>query len=128
MAEKTQAAGMSKMEAVRQAISKLGADAGRTQIQSFVKEKFGIEMSADHISNYKGEILKKAVGGAKPATKKPVAPTRAASSAAAAKPAGSTSNAKAAGGIGLQDIQAVKELVGRVGPEHLKGLVDILAK
>ena len=119
---------MSKMEAVRQAISKLGADAGRTQIQSFVKEKFGIEMSADHISNYKGEILKKAAGGAKPATKKPLAPTRGASIVAATKPAGSTSNAKAAAGIGLQDIQAVKDLVGRVGPEHLKGLVDILAK
>jgi hypothetical protein len=33
-----------------------------------------------------------------------------------------------AGCIRLEDIQAVKELVGRVGPEPLRSLVDLLAR
>jgi hypothetical protein len=39
--------GMTKLEAVRRALSELGNDAKPTQIKGFVKECFGIEMTTD---------------------------------------------------------------------------------
>src|SRR4051812_1310619 len=68
--------GMSKMEAVKKALAALGKEAKPTVIQGYVKSKFNIEMSTDHISTYKGEIARKAKGGAKPAApvKKAAAP------------------------------------------------------
>jgi hypothetical protein len=45
--------GISKMDAVRQAIKEFGRDASPTKIQEFVKTKFGLEMTTGHVSNYK---------------------------------------------------------------------------
>ena len=71
------ATGLSKKELVRQAIGHLGRDAKALQIQAHIKDKFGVEMSPNHISASKSEILR-AAGGAKPATvtttAKPAAP------------------------------------------------------
>src|SRR5262245_6613015 len=82
--QKAQAAGMSKMEAVRQALSAMGGDATPSQMQPFIKQKFGIDMSTDHISTYKGDIRRKAKAAKKAAPK----------AAAAAKPAATKSAAK----------------------------------
>ena len=143
--KKAEAADISKMECVRRAMAQLGNDAGRAEIQSFIKQKFGIDMNADIISTYKADIARKMAKSAAPtaaakkmpapqpqtkpsapAMKKPAAPAPVAKKTALAV---SQPHAKAsAGGIGLKDIQAVKDLVGRVGPDSLKTLVDVLAK
>jgi hypothetical protein len=45
-----------------------------------------------------------------------------------AKPAAATVGNGVAHGIELDDIRAVKELVGRVGSDSLKTLIDVLVK
>jgi hypothetical protein len=131
MAEKTNEApaplkgkrsGLTKMEAVRRALRKLGKGAKPVQLQSFVRDQFGIEMTAGHVSTYKGDILRKAAK-AKAAALKHTPPN-----AAAKPPLPATPNAKPGGGIALEDIQAVKALVGRVGAADLKALIDVLAR
>jgi hypothetical protein len=82
------------MDAVKAALAHLGNEARPLDIQSFVKTKYNISMTADHISNYKGEILRRAKATAKPAaakkpaaTKKPASPKAASPKAAAPKAA-----------------------------------------
>ena len=41
---------VTKMDAVRKAMAKLGWDTGRAQIREYVKAHFGIDMTADHVS------------------------------------------------------------------------------
>jgi len=109
--------GMSKMEAVRQAIAALGKDAGPAQILPFIKEKFGIVMSTEMAYNYKSTALKKMKGkkrGPKPG-KKP----------AAVAP---TANGQSAGAISLDDITAVKALADRLGADKVWQLAKVLAK
>jgi hypothetical protein len=104
--------GMTKQEAVRRALSELGNDAKPTQIKGFVKERLGIEMTTDHISTAKGDILRKAGGKGKSVAKKPQV-----QSAAPAKT-----------DIPLEDILSVRDLVGRLGAEPLRTLIDAFAK
>ena len=61
---------VTKIEAVRRALAELGPDAKPAEIQPWVREEFGVEMSADHISTYKGAILRKA-GASKAEPRKP---------------------------------------------------------
>src|SRR4051794_20345556 len=79
-------AGITKMDAVRKAMTKLGREAGRAAIVDFVKRQFGVEMTADHVSNCKGKILRQKAAKAKAAGAKalPGRPNGAASSAAKA--------------------------------------------
>jgi hypothetical protein len=106
---------MTKMEAVRRALAKLGRDAKPLQLREFIRSEFGIEMSADHISTYKGVLLKKAGGKSKPG---PNPPQGAAPAARAVSPAGLT----------LDDIRAVKQLVDRLGADRLRELAEVLAR
>jgi hypothetical protein len=115
---------LTKMEAVRQAIARLGWEAKPKQIQKHIRRRFGIEMTADHISTYKGDLARKAGRGkAKPA---PVAASATRETApkapAAAKPRTES------GAIPLKDILAVKELVGRLGARPLHTLIDAFAR
>jgi hypothetical protein len=111
----TQAAGITKVEAVRRALAELGADATPTQIQGWIRDQLGIDMNTDHISTTKSDLRRKAAGKGKPAVQQ--------ASKAAADGAG---NGK--GGISLNDIAAVKDLVGRVGADQLRALIDVLGK
>jgi hypothetical protein len=115
---------LNKMEAVKRALAKLGDDAPPLDIQAYVKRYYKIDMTTDHVSNYKGKILREKAGGDKAKAKgKPAA------KAPAAKPTASPAAASAGTrGISLKDIEAVKGLVGRVGPDQLRSLVDLLAK
>jgi hypothetical protein len=61
---KARAGGMTKREAVRRALADLGEDAPPTQLQGHIREKFGIEMTTDHISTEKGAIRKEAAAKA----------------------------------------------------------------
>ncbi|HVS39379.1 MAG TPA: hypothetical protein VMS17_27730 [Gemmataceae bacterium] len=113
---------MSKMEAVRRALRKLGRDAKPLPLQAHIKKEFGIDMSTDHISTYKGDIARKKA--------KRFAAKRAAKAAGAAptmtehaKPAG-----KGAVSYHLEDVLTAKELLERVGAERLRTLINGLAK
>jgi hypothetical protein len=74
---------ISKQEAVRRALAHFGNDAKPVEMQPWIKGEFGIEMSTDHISTAKGEILRKAGLGGRP--KKGKAPAKKAAPKAAAQ-------------------------------------------
>jgi hypothetical protein len=118
--------GISKQEAVRQALADLGRDATPTQMQGHIKEKFGIEMTTNHISTAKGQILRKKPRKTAP---KPLVQQAAASTSEPppqTEPAPQAHAASAA--ISLADIEAVKDLVDRVGAPSLKKLIDVIAR
>jgi hypothetical protein len=48
--KKAPAAGMTKREAVKRALKDLGRDATPTQLQPHIREKYGFEMTPEHIS------------------------------------------------------------------------------
>src|SRR2546421_6915247 len=78
---------MTKTEAVRRALAEFGPIAKLSEMQSFIKDRFGVEMSTNHISTSRGEILRKeAAGKAKPAAKKPAASKPAPKKPAATSP------------------------------------------
>jgi hypothetical protein len=130
------AGGISKVDAVGKAMEKLGEDASRPDIQSFVKKAYGLEIGLDHVSNCKLELRARAAKANKAAEPKATAaaPKAAAVKPAAQKPASpnptaaASGNGKASGGISLGDVRAAKELLGRVGAAELKGLIDLLSK
>src|ERR1022692_2367725 len=51
---------LTKVEAVRRAIAALGEEASRGDLQGYVRQKFGVKIGLDHISNCKGELAKRA--------------------------------------------------------------------
>jgi hypothetical protein len=146
--------GITKMEAVKRALATLGKEAKPSDIQSFVKAKFIIVMSTDHVSNCKGEIARQAKAKAAPKPTATAAPKpsakpahKPAPKAAALKPAAKPHVAKphvakphvakhavakaapaVASGVSLSDIKTVKDLVGRVGANELRTLIDLLAR
>jgi hypothetical protein len=105
--------GVTRKEAVRQALGTLGKDASRSDIQKFIKDKYSFEMNLDHISTCKGEIQKEQ------GHKKTVAQKAEPKPLASAPPDS---------GISLKDIEAVKDLVERVGVASLKQLIDVMAR
>jgi hypothetical protein len=111
-----------KMEAVRRALSEMGNDTKPLRIQAWVKEKYGIEMSADHVSVCKGTILRKA------RDKRKSAAITQPSAAQNSEPREQARPAPQGNAISLDDIATVKSLVGRVGADSLKKLVDVLAR
>jgi hypothetical protein len=118
-------ASLSKIEAVRKAMAKLGRDAGRADILKYVKATFGMDMTVDHVSTCKSEILrhaKKKAAKTKPSAKTAVvaAPTAPASAVGAPKTVAGQSKS----GIQMHDVLTVKALVKRVGAGQLKTLVD----
>jgi hypothetical protein len=133
-----------KVEAVRRAIAALGAGASRADIQGYVRQKFGIKIGLDHISNCKGELAKRAAKAATPAGSQAAASMSVAGPAASGKPSAPQSRAaqspsaahtRAVGGNGssrasilLEDVLTAKILIDRVGAGPLKMLIDGLAK
>jgi hypothetical protein len=115
--------GITKKEAVRQALSKLGQDASRPDIQKFVKNHYGLQMTLDHISNCKGE-LKKEKGHTKTAVTKQLATSKQEPKKPEPSPAGKAES----NGISLADIETVKDLVERVGAGSLRQLIAVLAR
>src|ERR1700722_7494621 len=91
---------ISKMEAMRRTLAKLGQDAKPLAIQSEVKKEFGLDMNTNVISAYKTTLK----AGKKPAAKAATAPP--ANGAKAAKaPA-----PKSESGISIDDIRSIKQV------------------
>jgi hypothetical protein len=114
---------VSKKEAVRRALKALGKGATPSALRPWIKQQFGIEMSADHISTAKGEILRKRYGKGK---KKKTADKAKAPAHRPEKSAAPPSSVP--GTVSLDDVRLVKDLVARVGPEQLRGLIDLFAR
>jgi hypothetical protein len=134
--------GMTKAEAIRQAIRHLGKDAKPLELQAHIKDRFGIDITTDHISAAKTAIVRKIFGAAKaapvlaaartttgppPTAKKPTTKKQTLPTSTAKPAAGAASNGRASSSVALADIVAVKALVGRVGAANLKALIDVLA-
>jgi hypothetical protein len=108
---------ISKMEAVRRALSKLGRDAKPSAIQDFIRSQFQIHMETNMISNYKSHLSKKAAGRSR-MTRRP------AGQAAVAR----ATRAAAGSGITLEDVRAVKELTDRMGADKVRELAGVLSE
>jgi len=135
----TQTSGLTKMEAVRRAMSKLGKNAKPLQIQALMKKEYNLAMTMDHISACKSELIKRSK--AKP---KPVAPNAVAQKPAAPKPPPKLPAAKpvvpktpvkatTSGGNGattgiVSVVETVQKLLGKVEATSLKRLIDLLSK
>ena len=64
---------ISKIEAVRRALASLGKAALPDAIKEFVKKRYGLDMTKDHVSVCKTEIRRQASAKKKPALTKPAA-------------------------------------------------------
>jgi hypothetical protein len=124
--------GISKQEAVRRALGELGRDAKPTQMQGWIRDQFGIEMTTDHISTAKGEALRKKGGRGGRKGKGRAAPKGSTPQAGGQQGQPAPSPAAKGGGkeagIPLGDILYVKALVGRFGPQQLHTLIDAFAR
>ena len=100
------------VEMVKSALAELGPDAKPLAIQDNIKTKYGKELSTTIISNYKSVMKKKAGGGG---TKRKGGPGRPPKSASAGS-----------GSIAIQDIEAMKALVERMGAASVKALLTIM--
>jgi len=109
---------VSKMEAMRQAIQKLGPDAENSALQAALKSDFGVTMTTGMFSNYKSAVMKEIRAGnrePKPAAKPAAVPA--------------TDGKKAsAGGITVEEIAAVKKVVDQLGAAKVEQLARVLAK
>ena len=122
----------------------LGAAASRADLQGYVRQKFGIKIGPDHISNCKGELAKRAAKAATPAGPGSATTLAAAGPAAGGRRSAPESRAAqstpaththAVGGNGssrasilLEDVLTAKILIDRVGAGPLTMLIDGLAK
>jgi hypothetical protein len=92
---------VSQKTMVETALNEKGWDAGPQELQPAIKEKFGVELPANVISNYKSVLKRgggKATGGGKRGRKP---------------------------GAQFSDLEAVRGLVTRLGAEQVKRLVDV---
>lgn len=119
--------GMTKQEAVRRTLDDLGRDAKPTQMKAHIKEHYGMDMTADHVSTSKGIILKKeAARASRPAA----VPSAARTVEPAPRPPEKPTSRAGDGGlsIGFEDIEKVRDLLDRVGETGLRRLIDVMAR
>jgi hypothetical protein len=122
---------LTKMEAVRRAVAQLGKDAKASEVHGWVKDKLGVEMTIAHVHNCMSEIRKQAKKkrAGKRAARKLAAAASASTPAAQPRPASPPRPAAGgSGGISLEDIEAAKGLLERVGADRLRALIDLLAR
>ncbi len=98
---------INKMDCVRKALASLGNDAKPKAIKDFLDREFGLQMNTKMISTYKGSIAKNA----------------ARQSGVLRAPA---ARSVAAGGLGVEDVRAVKRLADQLGADRVRELLDVL--
>jgi hypothetical protein len=115
MAKTSTQKGMSKMDAVRQALKDLGNNAMPKQLQPYIQGSLGVQMSVDHVSTYKSQILrKKSKGKAKAAAHKDAA--NGAAAKVAPKPAASSLS---------HQVAMLKQVATSLGKEEAKRIIDL---
>src|SRR5215207_4472632 len=110
MAKKAAAEGTSKADMVRDAIAKLGFDAGPTAFQEYIKQTYNVEMSKAHISQTtSNERKRQGVRGRRRRRGR-----RAAAEGGAAAAAGSARVADI-----LSFVEMVRQWEGKIGAEGI---------
>lgn len=103
-------ANLTQADMVRAALGDLGVKAKPQAIQDHIKAKFGREITKGIISNYKSTMKKKGtIGGGRRGPGRPRA-----------------AGAGAGGMVRLDDLEAVRTLVARIGAEQVVRLVNVL--
>jgi hypothetical protein len=90
----------SQMGMVRAALQEMGGDPKPLDMQAHIKGKFGVELPANIISNYKSQIKRKNGGGGPGRGRR--------------------------GGLQVEDIEAIRKLVKRLGTEQVKRIADVV--
>jgi hypothetical protein len=107
-----------KMEAVRQALNGLGFGAVPKEIQQFVQDHFGQEMSLNMISSYKSSCREKA--GIRGRRRKRGRPKKDETlSSTAAQP-------NFHDFVPWKDLRTIKDIASRIGKKGLRELVELL--
>ena len=106
---------ITKTEAVKRSLAKLGKGAMPKALQADVKKRFGLDVTPDYAGKIKTEVLGKG-GGTKKATEP--APHQSPQVARNGK----------APSVLLADILTIKDLVQRVGAKHLRTLIDAMSR
>jgi len=117
---------VNKLQCVREAIAELGNDAQPKDIQDFLKRRFNLDMNTKFISTYKGTILRSAARESG-VIREPAAAVPPAESVAV-PPRESVAVAARNGGLSVEDIRVIKELVDRIGAGPLKELAEVLSE
>jgi len=107
---------ISKLDAMRQAVAKLGKDAPLADLLKTIKQTHGINLDRALAYNYKSLVSSKPATGKRRGRK----PGR--------KPAAAAVNESTPGGISLEDIAAVKALADKIGAEKVSQLAKVLAR
>jgi hypothetical protein len=110
---------ISKLEATRRAVSKLGRDVTTNQLSDFLKSEYQIEMSPKMVATCKGTALKQ-LGRNKPGPK-PGRERVVTSVPVSASPANGEAE------ITVDDIRAVKAVVDKAEPRRCGGWLEFLA-
>lgn len=113
---------ITKTEAVRLAIEKLGKDTAADAAMKFVKDEYKLDLSKSHFFNIKSTLSNK--GGKKRGRPRKVQVETAAPTASATP---KSISAHGRTGISLADLQAIKGLADKLGAADLHSLVDVLA-
>ena len=90
---------------VEAALGEKGWGASPLELQSSIRDKFGVEMPTNYISNYKSQLKS---GGAKAGAK-----------------AGAKRGPKPKAGVQFADLEAVQGMVNRLGADQVKKLVEV---
>jgi len=90
----------SQMGMVRTALQEMGGDPKPLEMQAFIKSKFGQELPANIISNYKSQIKRKNGVGGQGRGRRP--------------------------GLQVEDIETIRKLVKRLGTEQVKRIADVV--
>ena len=104
---KTESAGettLSQADMVRAAVDELGMDAKPRAIQEHIRTKFNKTLPTTTISNYKSVMKRRGEGGGTNGRRR-----------------------RGEGNIRIDDLEAVRGLFSRLGAEHVRRLVDVLA-
>jgi hypothetical protein len=102
--------GPKKTEMVAAALEALGADAKPQEIQAHIQTAFNQSIPTSIISNYKFTLRKKAGAPVARRGRRPAA----------------GGGGGGGGGIRIEDFEAVRGLVGRLGADQVKRIVDVL--
>jgi hypothetical protein len=101
-----------KTEAVRRALAQLGHRTLPTEIQSFIKANFDVDMTTKVISVYKSKLVKESGKKGKPGQKPVVLVT--------------ATQRVIHESISFKDLRTVKEIRNRLGPARMRELIALM--
>ena len=106
MAKTDKEKGPSKTALVKEAIDKVGKDAGPNDLINYIKTNHKVELDYALVASYKSSILKKMGGGSSTGKR-------------GRRPAGNA--------VDINDLLAVRELLNRIGKDQLLKLISVVA-